>query len=50
MTISVNTNAIVGDDAGLGETKFSGICPIVVTAGGVPNPINDKSWISIISE
>jgi hypothetical protein len=50
MTVSVDTDEIVNDADGLGLTKFSGVCPVVLTAGTAASPINDKSWISIISE
>ncbi len=50
MTISVDTDDIVGDADGLGTTVYSGVCPVVLTANSVDSPINDKSMIPIISE
>lgn len=50
MTISVDTRGIVNNAYGLGAAVYSGVCPVVLTAGSVRSPITEKSALPILSE
>jgi hypothetical protein len=46
--LTVTTPAVGGASPGLGTGNYSGVCPVVVTRGGVSSPITAASYYSFV--
>ncbi|GAA1031000.1 hypothetical protein GCM10009557_24910 [Virgisporangium ochraceum] len=50
MVITIPATGIIDDAGGLGADVFSGVCKVVVSNSGTDSPVNEKSWLAVISE